>query len=401
MPLASSSLAQVRYVEEVTYGTTPATAPDNVRMTGESLAFSLTKTESAEIRPDRQITDLIVTAAGASGGINFELSYKEFDDMIRAALQGAWAYYGVAAPGLGQGVGTAFTGTFTATTLTASVAPTGSSAFTTLAKGQWFLVSGSGTANDGKAYRVSSTVAPTATIITVDAATPMVVGAGGAATKISSARMANGVVQTQFTIERALNDVSQFFAYRGMTLSKMNLKWASGSITSGSFEFMGKDGIRQNATVFTGTPNASEAYDVMNGVSGVGSVMEGGIALAGTFIKSLDLTLENNLRGRDAIGTLGNASIGSGTVKVSGNIEVYLQDGTIYDKFLNNTMTSLQFISKDGAGNGYAFQMPAVKYGDAKVNAGSKDQDVMLSLPFTALMDITTQKTLIIDRFGV
>jgi hypothetical protein len=366
-------------------------------MTGESLAFSLTKTESAEIRPDRQITDLIVTAAGASGGINFELSYKEFDDMIRAALQGAWAYYGVAAPGLGQGVGTAFTGTFTAT----SVAPTGSSAFTTLAKGQWFLVSGSGTANDGKAYRVSSTVAPTATIITVDAATPMVVGAGGAATKISSARMANGVVQTQFTIERALNDVSQFFAYRGMTLSKMNLKWASGSITSGSFEFMGKDGIRQNATVFTGTPNASEAYDVMNGVSGVGSVMEGGIALAGTFIKSLDLTLENNLRGRDAIGTLGNASIGSGTVKVSGNIEVYLQDGTIYDKFLNNTMTSLQFISKDGAGNGYAFQMPAVKYGDAKVNAGSKDQDVMLSLPFTALMDITTQKTLIIDRFGV
>ncbi|MEP7118177.1 MAG: phage tail tube protein, partial [Acidobacteriota bacterium] len=99
-------------------------------MTGESLAFSLSKTESGEIRSDRQITDLIVTSASATGGVNFELSYKEFDDFIRAALQGSWVYYGVATPGLGQGVGTVFQGTFTSTVLTAGVAPTSTSAFT-------------------------------------------------------------------------------------------------------------------------------------------------------------------------------------------------------------------------------------------------------------------------------
>lgn len=303
MALAASNRAQLRYLEETVFGVTPAGNGKELRMTGESLAFSLTKTESAEIRADRQVTDLIITSAAASGGINFELSYGEYDDLLAAALMGSWA----------------------------------------------------------------------------------------------GDTLVNGVLQRQFTIERALNDVTQFFAYRGMTLSKMNLKWASGSITGGSFEFMGKDGVL-SATTVMGTPVASLTNDIMNGVSGVNGIKEGGSALTGTFIKSLDLTIDNSLRARDAIGTLGAISIGLGSFKVSGNIEVYFQDGTLYDKFLNNTRTSLEFRSQDGLGNGYTFSMPHVKYGDAKVAAGAKDQDVMLSLPWTALRDGVTGHTLQIVR---
>lgn len=303
MALAASNRAQLRYKEETTFGVTPAGNGKELRMTGESLAFSLTKTESAEIRPDRQTTDLIITSAAASGGINFELSYSEFDDLLQACLMGTWA----------------------------------------------------------------------------------------------GDTLVNGVTQRQFTIERALNDVGQFFAYRGMTLSKMNLKWASGSITGGSFEFMGKDGVLSQATVM-GTATPSTTFDVMNGVSGVNGIKEGGSALTGTFIKSLDLSIDNSLRARDAIGTLGAISIGLGSLKVTGNIEVYFQDGSLYDKFLNNASTSLEFRSEDGLGNGYTITLPHVKYGDAKVAAGAKDQDVMLSLPLVALRDATSGHTIQIVR---
>jgi len=46
-----------------------------VRMTGESLTYNISNTQSDEIRSDRNVSDLIRTDASVSGDINFELSY--------------------------------------------------------------------------------------------------------------------------------------------------------------------------------------------------------------------------------------------------------------------------------------------------------------------------------------
>lgn len=408
MALATSNLVALAYIKESAFGTTPVSNTPNaataLRFTGESLAFSLSKTQSNEIRSDRQVTDLVTVSAEASGGINFELSFKEYDEFLAAAVQGTWSYFGAVTPGATQGISTAtFTGTFASTTITASVAPTGVDAFTNLAKGQWFKLIAPSHANDGKLFRVSNTVSPTTTVITVDAATPLTTGTSIANCKLSTSRLVNGVTQPSYSIERQATDITQFFTYRGMTLSKMNLKFASGSLTSGSMEFMGKDSVRATVTAMPAAAAASQAFDVQNGVSGMTWILEGGSVLSGTFIKSLELNIDNTLRGRDAIGTLGNVSIGAGTFNVSGTLEVYLADGTLYDKFINSTVTSLQFSTQDGAGNGYVFQIPQVKFGDAKVTAGGKDQDIMLSIPYTGLADFGSQgavtgKTLIIDR---
>src|SRR5688572_18584599 len=115
--LASTSRAQLRYLQETAFGAVAASGPHyRLRMTGESLNFNIGTESSKEIRSDRQTSDLIQTSAQAGGGVNFELSYNEYDDMMEAALQGTWAVYGTA------GVGTTFTADFTATTITASVA---------------------------------------------------------------------------------------------------------------------------------------------------------------------------------------------------------------------------------------------------------------------------------------
>lgn len=398
----SSNLTQLRFIEEAAYGVVPGTGnASNIRNTGDSLVFALNKTESGEIVSDRMTTDLVTVGASASGGLNFELSYKEFDKLILAALMDQdFDYYGVSTPGVGQGVGTAFQATFTATVLTAGTAPTGTSDFTTLKPGQWFQVQCAGSANDKKWFRIHSTTPVTTTTITVDPATPFTLDATAKSAKLSSSRTYNGVYQTQFTFERAHNDVTQFFRFYGMTLSKMTLSLSSGAIVTGSFEFMGKNGDRATATVMPGTPISSQTYDVMNAVSGVGQILEGGVALAAK-IKKLDLSIDNTLRGQDAIGVLGNAGIGMGSLKITGSMDVYLADGTLYDKFVNNTASSLQFGVQDGAKNGYMFQIPNLKYGDAKVTAGNKDADCMISIPFTGLKDTARQAVLLVDRLGV
>lgn len=77
-------------VKETTWGVTPASALQLIRLTGESLGFNISNVTSNEIAPDPQVRDLIQTDAEAAGSINFELSYGSFDDFLAAALRGAW-----------------------------------------------------------------------------------------------------------------------------------------------------------------------------------------------------------------------------------------------------------------------------------------------------------------------
>ena len=397
MPTASSNRVALRYILEDTFGTTPVTGnPNDLRMTGESLAFAIQNDSSKEIRSDRQTTDLVQVGASASGGVNFEMSYKEFDTLLQAVFMDTWDVFGTN----GVGAAVALDINSTAGTLTASVAPTGANAFTELAVGQFIRLVAPSDAANGAILRIATV---TSTVITVAAATP-IPGTGTrsavAGCTISSSRLVNGSTMRSFSIEKGMLDVSQFFMYRGMNASKLSMSFQSGAIVTGSIDFMGKDSLRGPATAMPGTPVASATYDIVNAVTGVGNILENGSPLAGTFIKSLKLDIDNKLRGQDAIGILGYAGIAPGTLAVSGEMEVYLADGVMYDKFINNTASSVIWTMKDAAGNGYAITLPKIKYSDAKVQAGGLDQDVMLSMPFTALMDATTAKTVLLDRFG-
>ena len=283
---------------------------------------------------------------------------------------------------------------------TLGVAPTGADAFTNLAVGQFFLLKAPSDAANLAVLRVASR---TTTVITVSSVTP-IPGSGSravAGSSISSSRLFNGTTQRSFSMERAALDVNQFFMYRGMNANKMSLSMASGAFVNGSFDFMGKDSLRTAVTGLPGTPIAQTNFDIINARTGVGNILENGAALANTFIKSLKLDIGNTLRGQDAIGTLGYVGVVPGTLEVTGELEVYLADGAMYDKFVNNTASSLIWTMKDAAGNGYAMTLPKVYYSDSKVMAGSKDQDMMLSMPFTAILDSVTGKAVIMDRFGV
>jgi len=408
MPFASANLTQLRYKTEASFGTTPAGNGKNLRATDTAgLTFALTTDTSKEIRSDRQITDSVLTGASATGGIPFELSYREYDPFMEAALQGTWGvqtkWDGTAGTAWGtDGVGAVVptSATFAANTLTAGSATSGSSIFTNLAKGQWVRISGSSISGQNIIAQVSKTVAPTSTVLTFEG-TPFtsVTGAGGAAVKVNTFRLTNGTTQRSFSIEREHADITQFFLFRGMTAGKMSMSFQSGSLATGSFDFVGKDAVRAAVTAM-GTSTASQTYGIMNAVAGVGHIYENGVALTSTSIKSLSLDLDNALRAQDAIGTLGAVGIGSGTCMVSGSMEIYLADGVLYDKFVANTETSLSWSAVDTAGNGYVFTLPKVKFSDAKITGGALNSDAMLSVSFTGLMDPVLLKTLVIDRVG-
>lgn len=400
MPLASSSSVAVRIIKEATFGVTPATGnSEEVRVTGESLDFSISKESSKEINLSRGVSSMVPVDASTSGGLQLEMHYQGVDDLMESTLQGTWAVFGTN----GEGSATATTG-ITTTAITASAATTGVNLFTILKKGQWFRIKSAG-ANNGKILRVSTVTAPTSTVLTLDVNTPAV-ASSGESIQIQSSRLTHGTAQTSFSIERVNSDIGVYTIFRGQTPSKMNINIASGSLTSTSFDFMGKDADQNNATFMPGTPVAAPTYDIHSGVAGAtNAVWIDGAPVVGTYVKSVSVDFDNALRNQGAIGTLGAVAIGSGTINCTGSAQIYFANKDLFVKFKANTNSSLIFHTADAAGNGYAITLPVVNIGSWKSNAGGKDADMMVDLSLTALLDsanadATLRKLIFIDRFG-
>ncbi len=405
MALASTSRVIVRYLPEVTFGVTPATACKTLRVTGESLSYNVTKTMSNEINAYRAVSSMIPTGAEASGDLNGEMQYGEFDTLLQGTMQSTYVAAGT------NGVSSALASTSVATgTTTPVITGTG---MPQLQKGQWFLFNHAGytptggAANDPILLRASTVTPSTTTSITCDPGTPFnVVTVTSGVASIKTSRLTNGTTQTSYSIERESNDIAQFFCFKGMTPSKFSLSIASGSLGTINFSFMGKSASLSGATVM-GAPTASLAYQTMSGVTGTNCfVWKGGVPLTGTYIKSVKLDYDNTLAAQDALCTLGSVGIRSGSIVCKASIELYFATGAaFYSEFLSNANLEFVFTAFDAQNNGYVFTLPSANISSYKVNAGGKDSDMLVTVEMTALRDAgnadaNLRQVLFIDRVG-
>jgi hypothetical protein len=405
MPFASGSFGQLRFIPETVRGQVPVAGNAiNLRMVEPTMKASIETTKSSEVNANRMSTGNTRVDQNVDGGFNFELSAAEYDPFLEAIVGGTFVHFGTA------GLGAAFALQTTANSIKAAVAPTGSSAFTSLAVGSWFKVVPGPTASAAvKAYFADAWfkvgVGSTTTNLAVDAATPIVapglLAADLAGSAISQSIIVNGPARKTFSFEHSLTDVGSRMLYTGMEPNTLELNVEVGSIITGSFGFIGSShDARDGASYLPGVPVASKAHEVMNAVTDVGTVYEGGANLLanGSFIKSLSLSLNNNARGQKAVGVFGNAGVGLGEFEISGSMQVYFQDTTYYKKWLDGERTSLTVGFCDAAGNGYLIELDKVKFRDGGLNPGGNDDDVMLDLPFDAFYDAATQRGIRITR---
>ncbi|NQW12224.1 MAG: hypothetical protein HQ481_20350 [Alphaproteobacteria bacterium] len=388
--MADSSRAQLTYLAESTWGVTPAAAMTQVRYTNERLGYQITNTSSREVRSDRQVSDLVQTGAQASGSFDVELSYAAHDPFLASALFSSWGTpvaISIANDIASSNAGSSFTST--TTDFTAGIVA-----------GQWIKVGGF-TTNSGENngyYQVTS-VATNTLGVSPAPASDEAIGVGKTIT-MAGTILRNGVTETSFTMEKAFTDVGTFIAFTGMVPSSLNLNIETGSILTGSLNFMGKSGALGVATVGTGAAITAPVNEVMNAVNNVGEVRENGAVLSQAALRSLSVSVENGLRGIQAVGSLGNVDIGTGRCTVTGQVSIYFSDGALYQKYLDGTMTSLSFRVNDPAGNGYVVSLPRVKLTQGSVFAGGNDQDVLADFQYQAVRDPALDCTIQIDRFA-
>lgn len=400
MPLASGSRTQMWYALEGTNGTNFGVIPTTgsrtqLRRTDDSLGYKTQFAVSNEVTSDRQTADSTLVGASTDGGVPFELSHKEYDPLLEAVMQSAYVHYGT----LGAGAALTLTLSTSGATITAGSAP--ADAFSGLV-GKWIHLTAPSDLANGATLLVT---AATSTVLTISANTP-IPGSGSrsvSACIISHSRLSNGTTMRSYTLEREHADITQWVTFRGMNVAKWSLSMQSGAIVNGSFDFIGKDqmAIQSTSRMAGLTSVVSQTGEVVNAVVGVGYVFENGAPISGTYIKNLNLTLDNKLRGRDGIGYLGFVDIANGTLEVMAKGQIYFADAVIYNKMLSGTRTSLSFRAGGSSdGKGYVVTLPSVKITEATITSGGKEGDGMLDVTFQAFKDPTTGKTILIDRVG-
>lgn len=388
MAISDTARSQLYYLEEVTWGTTPALPLKAMRYTGETLNFGIDTTQSKEIRADRQITDLIRTDASPEGNVNFEVSYGAPDDLLAGAFFNAW-----------QTLINLTAATYAAASGSPDSFADSGNGFVTagLKAGQWIKTSGFTNANNNGFFQILTVAAGT---ITVKGETALVTEIAGAGHVIKAATLRNGTTLKSFSMEVAFADVTKFKSFTGMRVNTLALNLTVGEILTGVLGLMGKGMVLGNTTIGTGGPTAAPTNDVLNAVTNVPFIMEGGALFAGK-LKDFSINLNNNLRQQKAVGTLGNVGIGTGRAVVTGKLTAYFEGAAndFYSKYLVGTETSLSFRISDAAGNPYILTLPRVKLTKGELTAGAADQDVMASIDFQALRHPTYDMTIQLDRF--
>lgn len=382
--MSDSDRMQLAAVRETTFGELVTVSDLQIlRHTGESLRQETNTVSSSEIRDDRQVSDVIRTNLNAAGDINLEVSYGAYDDFLEAGLMSAaWSTPVTIGP----------ITTLSTSDVDNSINDSGDGLATIVAN-QWVKVSGFTTEANNGYFKVVSVASGK---IVVSGGTLVTEVAGDSVTIAMGAQVVNGTTGVSYNIEKQFADLSNEFAIlTGMTIDTFSLDIASDQILTGSFGFLGKQEVSAASSSGTGY-TAATTDDVMNAVDDVTSILEN---QASFDTVSMSLQLQNNLRSRLQVGSLGAISIGNGTVDLTGTLQAYFESKTTMDKYRNMTATSLTIAIEDGDGNGYVIDMPRVKFTSGQQVAGGQSQDIIADLGFTAYMHATEEVTIRIARF--
>jgi len=396
--MSDANRSQLGFIEENTIGTCPGTALTSLRFTDESLSFSIENISSNEIRSDRQTTDLVQTSQEAGGGFGFELSYGAFDDLMEGALFSDWVGVGATTVESVISATTASNLDFTLNA-TANTIVLGSSVTHGIVDGQWIELRNS-TADDGYHF-VTTVSSQTLTVLSTPGITTSEVLDESDAATIKGSHIENGTTEHGYSIERFLSDEIDYFGYTGMRINTLSLTSAASSIVTGSFDFIGMGATVNTSSMSTaGTYGAASANTVMNAVANVGQIMEGSTltALTGVYIQELSFSINNNLRGIQAISYAYNVDVGAGQLDLTGTLNLFYANTTIYSKYIAGTESGLSFKVEDSSGNAFIFTFPRVKFSTDTVNAGGLNTDVMENLTWQALRHATYGYTMAIDR---
>ena len=392
--MADSNRTKLSMAIEASFGNGSTGTNYELRLLSESVKSDLTLATSDEIRSYRDIPELNLTDKGTSGSLNGELSWEAF-----AREQLKWSMMSSAWSDSGSDVTVASAEDVDVTSQTNRFIKTAVSNWDNApVVGQWVYVTGAVSATINGFHKVAS-VTPGRTFTVEEDIT-----ADEAAVSLTIKMLPQVVNGTSFNscvIQRQYTDITNANArFLGQAISGFSLDASGTDTVKFNLDITGlSESTLTDASLDAIDTDADPVtYPTMTTSEGVVWVRENAADYACT---SFQFQVGNNLRKKYALGTLGALDFNEGDFEVTGSMQAYFEDSTAYDKFLNQTETSLSICISDGTstkGHAFIFDFPMVKFTDAQRVAGGRNQDIIADISWQALYDADEGITMRIAR---
>lgn len=379
MALAETSSARVAYSEESSYGVNPATGAKFLRIKSESLKQTQQRTTSEEVTGDRNPRESIRTGINAEGGIEFEFSANNFDDIIEGAFMNDLP----SAPAL-------ITGSLAAVASTQKITSSGTPSLAGIAKGQWVRLAGfTDPANNG-IFQAAS--ASTSTELELIALSGIVDEASASGRKVQPSQMirpSNSLKSYQ--IERQwLGGVSIYERFSGMVIESLDLNIAKEAVITGSISLTGQDMAAPTSSSGMGTIAAAGTEQIASAVDSFRNVREGALSSDSTErTVELSLSMKNGTRLKKDAASATPFAVGLGVIELTGKWKIYLSVKALIDKYRNNTVTPLSFRINGPTSTSpdYVITLPKVRFTDVMDNITGNSDDGYADISWQAETD--------------
>lgn len=207
-----------------------------------------------------------------------------------------------------------------------------------------------------------------------------------------------GIVPKSFTIEKKIpvpGGVTQYHRFTGCIANGFSLNVRPNQPITGTVSFIGR-AVDVAETPLAGSTYVDPALLPVMVAPRVVDIEVGGIAAVDKCFNNLQITLNNNNRGIECIGTLGVRETVLGRAEISAQFSVLFNDSELLKTLLDQTETSLEFWTVDTSGSGspnpenkYGWFVPRLKFTANPVVAGGTNQDVVNAVTASGLLHPT------------
>lgn len=204
-----------------------------------------------------------------------------------------------------------------------------------------------------------------------------------------------GTTRRSFSIQRKFGDIAtpEFHTYKGCEFNTLAISVSPNAMVTTTFGVIGKDLTLATSAITGSTFGADVGNSPFD--SFTGSISEGGSSIA--TVTSIEFTLENGIEPLFSVGSQTTNRPSIGRSRVTGTLTTYFDSKTLYEKFLNETTSSITLTLTDLDGNSYEFDFSNVKYNSGQPDV-SGEGTVTVAMDFIALYDGTDQSQIKITR---
>lgn len=192
--------------------------------------------------------------------------------------------------------------------------------------------------------------------------------------------MKRGALPAGLTLEKGFTDLAQYFKFTGIKINAASLNINATGLVTGSLDVVGKDVAVSGTSLGSPTSVAHTPF-----VSHEAVCQEGGGAAT---LLSMSINITNNIDAPNAVGSRYVVAATEGRGETTGEIVVMFDSLSLFNKWLNETSSSLQVTLTNGS-NSLDILLPNIRYVGDAVPKIANAQGVVVPLRYRAIYDGT------------